>query len=107
MVELPAGYRRIWSGRVRIGDKYLNHLKAWKGVYEFCPITKTAIENEYYRDADLYALIVRPAGHVVRAGEGKACTRCKARPAEPKSAVCDICTMFIRDQLRKDFSRGT
>ena len=98
-VELPDGYRRVFSGLVREGDMRLNNTLLSDGIISFEPIGDMAFEqrpDNWYRYVSVYAMVVRPEWSPNKGDEGKACTRCQCQGCEPGWRYCDDCGAAVK-----------
>jgi len=103
-VELPEGYRQVFTGRLVPGDRYINWALLRDGITQWEPVSEENLKppverNGYYDDycktADYYYCLIRK-------GEGqpeKPCQRCGWRVAEPTEKYCDICGDLVIEKL--------
>ena len=88
-VDIPEGWRRVWRGRVKPGDLYLNALLFnCDGITEWRPVT------DLDENATRYQCLIRQG----TPGPDKTCERCGAWRARTGWRFCEWCADIIRDQ---------
>lgn len=89
----PAGFFRVWSGQLQVGDLYLDALRAELGRCEWRRITfeialQMAETHNPTDRAELVSCLVRQtAGGEV----GRPCARCGAESPPPGYTICLYC----------------
>ncbi len=94
LVQLPEGYHRVWSGRIALGDLYLNSQNFWKrGVItwirlDFATIVK---DGNDYDTAEWFGCLIRETW----CEKGEPCYECGCRSPLQGLDLCDICCELI------------
>lgn len=92
-VPLPAGYSRVWTGGVQIGDFYLDCVRVQKGDVVWARVSfADVLQKPRYDDrAELYGCLIRQtAGGEV----GRPCPRCRSEAPVLGLRLCGTCEGF-------------
>lgn len=93
LVTLLPGHRRIWSGRIAIGDYYLNQVAFWQyGRIEWIRLSAARIieDGHYYPTAEWFGCLTRETWE----DKGYPCVECGCRSPMMGLDICDICAMI-------------
>lgn len=88
-VTLPDGYRRVFRGALKPGDRFL-HLGVLRslGIEWYEDADDASLRGEgHYAHAEDYALVIRPGTE----GPDAACPWCETRAREPGLRFCGQC----------------
>lgn len=96
-VELPEGWRRVWTGALKPGDMYLNQVLIQDGIVQWEPVTEfPTVEQMRHKDvgssADWYGCLIRnDGGPEIEEG----CERCKIFHRVKGERFCNACRMIV------------
>jgi hypothetical protein len=97
-VWLPEGWRRVWTGAVKPGDKFLNAQEFKKGVGIVIWLdAEQAKGDDYYKTAENYLCLIRKDDAEVEA----ACERCEVYVRASGLRFCRDCATIIVAAARK------
>jgi hypothetical protein len=96
-VALPIGFRRVFSGAVKPGDRFLDMTPPQPGEMVGVPVWKLADGGHLRGVADHYACLIRPDQYPVE----EVCERCKCQVRVEGHRFCaDCCGIVIETKGR-------
>lgn len=104
-VDVPEGWRRVWRGALKPGDRSLNMTLAEDSIVQWesveLPDDRAVRDREPFSSADWYACVIREGVNP----PDEACNRCKCSPRKFGFRFCYHCCRVIARTIRKK-SRG-
>lgn len=101
-VELPEGWRRVWTGALKPGDRYLNRTamlekEDWQEIPWVDLDYEEAMNDELTRrnGAMLFECLIRRGAPVE-----EACERCEVAPRHGRNRFCSGCCWVVRREQR-------
>lgn len=89
-VALPMGYRRVWSGAVKRGDRFIDMGAIEEGEIAWIELLDLG------EVADDYPCLIRPDQHPVE----EPCERCKAQVRNERERFCGECRGILEEKGR-------
>lgn len=99
-VELPDGWRRVFQGAVKPGDRFLDARQfAGTGQVEFVVVESVPDPPRPYSTADWYMLLIRPGQP--ETSPDQPCERCRSFARVEGERFCYGCRQGVIEDLRK------
>jgi len=95
-IELPPGYRRVFSGAVKPGDQYLDLDALKEGRMVFVPLPEPRAPGNWGARAEEYDLLIRRDASL-----NDECERCHEYPKVFGERYCVMCGGEVREWLRR------
>jgi hypothetical protein len=102
-VEIPEGYRRVWTGALRPGDLYLHfdggQTDGWRPVK--LPTAKQIKRGDPDSEAHWFGCVIRADGGPVQ----QPCERCSVSPRMRNGRFCRLCAGIVVLRARAEERR--